>query len=90
LVHLESSESREFTLGDFFGVWGVRFTPSCLGAYCNDGNNRLQAFVDGDEVMDNLQDVQLDDQTVIVVTYGTPAELPDPIPSTFDFSSINP
>jgi hypothetical protein len=27
---------------------------------------------------------------VIVVTYGTAAELPDPIPSTFDFSSINP
>lgn len=90
LVHLESSESREFTLGEFFGVWGVRFTPSCLGAYCNDGDNRLQVFVDGDEVTDNLQDVQLDDQTVIVVTYGTAAELPDPIPSTFDFSSINP
>jgi hypothetical protein len=90
LVHLESSESREFTLGEFFGVWGVRFTPSCLGAYCNDGNNRLQVFVDGDEVTDNLRDVQLDDQTVIVVTYGTAAELPDPIPSTFDFSSINP
>jgi hypothetical protein len=34
--------------------------------------------------------VQLDDQTVIVVTYGTPTELPDPIPSSFDFSSINP
>lgn len=90
LVHLESSESREFTLGEFFGVWGVRFTPSCLGAYCNDGDNRLQVFVDGDELTDNLQDVQLDDQTVIVVTYGTPAELPDPVPSTFDFSSINP
>jgi hypothetical protein len=90
LVHLESSESREFTLGDFFGVWGVRFTPSCLGAYCNEGNNRLQVFVDGDEVTDDIQDVQLDDQTVIVVMYGTAAELPDPIPSTFDFSSINP
>ena len=90
LVHLESSQSREFTLGEFFGVWGVRFTPSCLGAYCNEGNNRLQVFVDGDEVTDDLQDVQLDDQTVIVVTYGTAAELPDPIPSTFDFSSINP
>jgi hypothetical protein len=90
LVHLESSRSREFTLGEFFGVWGVRFTPTCLGAYCNDGDNRLQVFVDGDEVTDNLQDVQLDDQTVIVVTYGTAAELPDPIPSTFDFSSINP
>ena len=90
LVHLESSQSREFTLGEFFGVWGVRFTPSCLGAYCNQGNNRLQVFVDGDEVTDNLQDVQLDDQTVIVVTYGTAAEVPDPIPSTFDFSSLNP
>jgi len=90
LVHLESSESREYTLGDFFGVWGVRFTPSCLGAYCNDGNNRLQVFLGGEEVTDNLQDVQLDDLSVIVLTYGTPAELPDPIPSTFDFSSINP
>jgi hypothetical protein len=47
-------------------------------------------FVDGEEVDGTLPDVQLDDQTVIVVTYGTPAELPDPIPSTFDFSSINP
>ena len=90
LVHLESSQSREFTLGEFFGVWGVRFTPSCLGAYCNEGNNRLQVFVDGEEVDGSLQDVQLDDQTVIVVTYGTPTELPDPIPSSFDFSSINP
>jgi hypothetical protein len=90
LVHLESSESREFSLGDFFGVWGVRFTPSCLGGYCNDGDNRLQVFVDGEEVTDNLQDVQLDDQSVIVVTYGTSGELPDPIPSSFDFSSINP
>jgi hypothetical protein len=90
LVHLESSRSREFTLGEFFDVWGVRFTPSCLGAYCNEGNNRLQVFVDGEEVTGNMQDVQLDDQTVIVVTYGTPTELPDPIPSSFDFSSINP
>jgi hypothetical protein len=90
LVHLESSESREFTLGDFFDVWGVRFTPTCLGAYCNEGDKRLQVFLDGEEVTDDLQDVQLDDQTVIVVTYGTPAELPDPIPSSFDFSSINP
>ena len=90
VVHIESSESREFTLGEFFGVWGVRFTPSCLGAYCNEGTNRLQVFVNGEEVTDNLQDVQLDDLTVIVVTYGTPAQLPDPIPSTFDFSTVSP
>ena len=80
MVHIESSESREFTLGEFFGVWGVRFTPSCLGAYCNDGTNHLQVFVNGEEVTDNLQDVQLDDLTVIVVTYGTAAAAPGPDP----------
>ena len=49
-VHMESSVARTFTLGDFFDVWGVRFTPSCLGAYCNDGNgNTLQVFVNGQE-----------------------------------------
>lgn len=90
VVHVESSESREFTLGEFFGVWGVRFTPSCLGGYCNDDANHLQVFVNGEEVTDNLQDVQLDDQTVIVVTYGTADQLPDPIPSTFDFASVSP
>ena len=87
-IHVESSVSREFTLADFFGVWGVRFTPSCLGKYCNDDSSHLQVFVGGEEVTGSLQDVPLDDQSVIVVTYGTADELPDPIPSAFDFSSV--
>ena len=62
-------------------AWGRTATTGTTASRCS---------WDGDEVTDDLQDVQLDDQTVIVVTYGTAAELPDPIPSTFDFSSINP
>ena len=89
-VHLESSKARTFTLGEFFGVWGVRFTPSCLGGYCNGGDNHLQVFVNGDEVTSDLQDVALQDQSVIVVTYGTADELPDPIPSSFDFTTVQP
>ena len=90
-VHMESSQSRTFTLGEFFDVWGVRLSPSCMGAYCNDPENRLQVFVDGEEVTDeSIRDVALNDQLVIVVTYGTEDELPDPIPSEFDFSSIAP
>ncbi len=89
-VHLESSEARTFTLAEFFGVWGVRFTPDCLGAYCNDQTNHLQVFADGKEVTGDLQSVPLDDQSVIVVTFGTADELPNPIPSTFDFTSIAP
>ena len=89
-IHMESSVSRTFTLGEFFDIWGVRLSPSCMGAYCNDAENRLQVFVDGEEVTGNIRDVALNDQLVIAVTYGTEDELPDPIPSEFDFSSIAP
>lgn len=89
-VHMESSVSRTFTLGEFFDIWGVRLSPSCMGAYCNNAENRLQVFVDGEEVTGNIRNVALEDQRVIAVTYGTQNELPDPIPSEFDFSSIAP
>jgi hypothetical protein len=88
VVHLESSKARTFTLGEFFGVWGVRFTPSCVGGYCNDGQNQIRVYVDGKEQTDAASDIPLDDQSVIVVTYGTEKQLPDPIPSTFDFSTV--
>jgi len=88
VVHLESSKARTFTLGEFFGVWGVRFTPSCVGGYCNDGQNQIRVYVDGQEQTDAASDIPLDDQSVIVVTYGTEKQLPDPIPSTFDFSTV--
>jgi hypothetical protein len=89
-VHMESSESRTFTVGEFFDIWGVRLSPSCMGAHCQDAENRLRVFVDGEEVTENIRGVALNDQLVIVITYGTEDELPDPIPSEFDFSSIAP
>jgi hypothetical protein len=89
-VHMESSVARTFTLGEFFDVWGVRFTPSCLGVYCNGGDNTLQVFVNGREQTGDPTQIAMNDQDVIVVTYGNPTELPNPIPSTFDFSSVAP
>ncbi|HET8526066.1 MAG TPA: hypothetical protein VFM81_05455 [Actinomycetota bacterium] len=88
VVHLESSQARTFTLGEFFGVWGVRLTPSCIGGYCNDGQNQIRVYVDGEQQTGDPRDISLDDQSVIVVTYGTEKQLPDPIPSTFDFGSV--
>jgi hypothetical protein len=37
VIHLESPTVRTYTLGQFFAVWGVRFTRSCLGGYCAAG-----------------------------------------------------
>jgi hypothetical protein len=47
-------------------------------------NNRLQVFVDGDRGHGQPSGRPAGRSDVIVVTYGTAAELPDPIPSTFD------
>jgi hypothetical protein len=87
LVHVESSQVRDFTLGEFFDVWGVFLSETCVGAHCTDGQEELIVFLDGQRVSGPIRDVVLDDQSVVVVTFGTPDQLPDPIP-TFDFSSI--
>jgi hypothetical protein len=88
VIHVESQTARDFTLGEFFDVWGVRLNSTCLGGYCATGGERLQVFVDGEEVTGNKRDVVLDDETVIVVAFGTEDQLPDPIPATFDFASV--
>src|SRR5581483_12030445 len=30
IIHVESPVNRKFTLGEFFDVWGLRFTKDCL------------------------------------------------------------
>lgn len=87
-VHIESSVQYDFTLGDVFDVWGVRFDGRCLGAYCDDGDDQLRLFRNGQEVTAPFRGVALDNQAVFVLAYGTEDELPDPIPSTFDFASV--
>jgi hypothetical protein len=34
VMHVESDKNRKFSLGEFFGVWGVRLTKTCIGGYC--------------------------------------------------------
>lgn len=91
-VHVESNDAGYgFTLGEFFDVWGVRFSDTCLGASCAGGEDSLRVFVGGEEVSTgSIRDVSLNDQMVVVVAFGTEDELPDPIPSTFDFTAVQP
>ena len=32
IVHIEAPKGPHYNLGQVFDVWGVRFTPTCLGA----------------------------------------------------------
>jgi hypothetical protein len=82
VIHWESPVPKTYTLGDFFDVWGLYFTDRCIGNLCNSGAKTLKVFVNGRAVSDPVNLVFRQHQE-IVVTYGTPQELPSPIPSTY-------
>jgi hypothetical protein len=76
------------TLGRFFDVWGVRLTSSCIGGYCDGAAGTLSVFVNGRAFDADPRTVPLLDRERIVVTFGTEAEVPDPLP-TYDWSSFD-
>jgi hypothetical protein len=85
IIHVESPTVRPFTLGEFFDVWGVRFTPDCIGGDCNNAGARLRVYVNGHLVTGDPAAIRLTSHEEIVVIYGTHAQLPSPIPSGYTF-----
>ena len=85
VIHVESPTVRTYTLGEFLAVWGVRFTPSCLGGYCAGGGRQLRVFVDGRADRGDPTTLALAPHQELVVAFGTAAQLPSPIPSTYQF-----
>jgi hypothetical protein len=85
VIHVESPTVRTYTLGQVFAVWGVRFTPSCLGGYCAGGRRQLRVYVNGRAYRGDPTTLVLEPHQELVVAFGTAAQLPSPIPSTYQF-----
>jgi len=85
VIHVESPIKRTYTLGNFFGVWGLNFTPTAIGGYKNDGDKTLKVFLNGKAYPGDPTKLPLTEHEIIVVTYGTSSQLPNPIPHTFDW-----
>jgi hypothetical protein len=85
VIHVESPTVRSYTLGQFFAVWGVRFTRTCLGGYCATGDRRLRVYVNGTPVHGDPTTLTLEPHQEILVAFGTAAQLPSPIPSSYQF-----
>jgi len=85
VIHVESPTIRAFTLGQFFGVWGVRFTKSCVGGYCTTGTNVLRVYVNGRPWLADPTTIRLWEHQEIVVAYGTVKQLPKPVPRLYRF-----
>jgi hypothetical protein len=85
IIHVESPVVRKYRLGEFFDVWGLRFTKSCLGGYCTDGNKKVRVWTDGKPVKGDPRKIVLTEHLSIVVAYGTLKSVPMPIPKHFPF-----
>ncbi|OGD63748.1 hypothetical protein A2160_03675 [Candidatus Beckwithbacteria bacterium RBG_13_42_9] len=85
VVHVESPTVQTFTLGQFFDIWGVRITDSCLGGYCNQTDKILHVYSNGKLVPNNFRDLKLEAHQEIVIAFGTEKEIPSPIPQSYNF-----
>ncbi len=86
VLHVESPTPSSFSLGQFFAVWGLPLSASCIGGLCEENARQLRAWVDGKPVNADPTRIVLDEHQQIVLAYGTPAQVPDPVPSRYAFS----
>ncbi|MDX6720728.1 MAG: hypothetical protein QOJ63_2982 [Solirubrobacteraceae bacterium] len=85
ILHVESPTASSYGLGQFFGVWGVRLDRGCIGGSCAGEGKQLRAWVDGTPFYDDPTRIVLAEHQQIVLAYGTPAQMPKPVPSSYDF-----
>lgn len=85
VLHVESPTAVSYSLGQFFAVWGVRLDARCIGGRCEGDGKRLRVWVDGKPVEGDPTRVVLADHQEIAIAYGTPDQMPDPVPSSYDF-----
>lgn len=85
IIHVESPTVERFTLGEFFDVWGVRFSSDCIGGYCADQSKSLRVYVNGKRYQGDPREIHLDDHEEIAIVFGTPQENPAILPMTYSF-----
>lgn len=67
-IHVESPEPRDFTLADFFAVWGKVFNQNQILDSVVDGSHIIKVTVNGAPV-DTYENTVLHDEDQIVISY---------------------
>jgi hypothetical protein len=84
IIHIESPTNRAYSLGQFFGTWGVRLTSSCIGGYCKP-TTQWRMYLDGVPYAGDPSALVLKRHQEIAFVIGTP---PKKIPSTYAFRGL--
>jgi hypothetical protein len=81
VMHVESPTRRQFGLGQFFGVWGVRLNSNCVGGYCRQVTP-WTVHVNGQPYSGDPAALVLKPHQEIAFVIGTP---PKSIPRSYKF-----
>jgi hypothetical protein len=81
VIHVEAPEDRDFTLGQFFTVWGQPLTRSQILDRAVAAGESMFVFVDGEPYAGDPRDIELQDLQLIDIQIGT--EALEPLPYTF-------
>jgi hypothetical protein len=85
VIHVESPTVQTFTLGQFFDIWGLKFSNTFIGDDTVGNGKVLQLYVNGQLYQGDLRDFALAAHQELFLFYGTPDTLPKTIPSTYAF-----
>ena len=75
-VHVEAPSQGDFTLRQFFAIWGQPLSSTALLDRQSDGQHEIRAFVNGEPFQGDPADIPLRDNAVIVIAYGPPFPVP--------------
>jgi hypothetical protein len=75
VIHQEAVQQYPFTLGEFFDVWGVKFTKTQIGSYHAGKGLVLQTYVNGKLVRDG-PGYKFKPHDNLVVGFGNPGSFP--------------
>lgn len=81
IIHMEAPHPFDYTLGDFFAVWGVKLGPAQLGGLKGYGGDHLHFFING-KPLSNPAARMLHNGDSVVIGYGPVNSFPH-TPSTF-------
>ena len=81
VMHVESDKKRNFSLGEFFGVWGVRLTNRCIGGYCKP-KTQWKLYVNGAPYPGDASKIILIKHQEFAFVVGKP---PKKIPTSYTF-----
>ncbi|HTH93344.1 MAG TPA: hypothetical protein VL576_02620 [Candidatus Paceibacterota bacterium] len=85
IMHVESPTIQNFTLGQFFDIWGLTFTDQCIGGKCTNDSESLRVYVNGTLYQGDPRSIVLAAHQELFIFYGTTAQLPKTIPSSYTF-----